>query len=1153
MKLDREKLADYIVKRFSDEISGTQVNRWVNKNPEEAIYIGKLSPQVDGSGFSSNVLIKQISIDFFVRAEDIKDAVINIFPQGNFFVRVLPTLEEQRSYFLAEVNDKYVQTFSSFDEMLDYFHRNKTFQVDVNIPLEKDFKIPMVAVFEKVSLESNCKSFQVKLSDIYDHEVGIGGFTDENSLKDSINCHLQEIVEFCNENYNVLRSEVRSHMTIEDIKSEECWERFLTKALNKEYVFLDKLNYAINVTMREDDNRVRVTVSLSNETDFVDDISDNSKDKLEKKYRISTLFNSGIKVEAENFEYLPVVLNYFEDDYKYDKNVFAIGGNCNIEYDLKEPQIIQTTHLPVYIQKRLKTKDALAVSFSDLISSPVKTLEKIYSEMLKELRVWNDELEKQKLTLTTKGLSQFKEEIDNFEIEISRFKTGLDLIKNHQIIRDAFVYMNQAFWESAKGIYDNWRLFQIVFIVSLILDVVANEPILELEQEIKNKAKTDWLDVLYFPTGGGKTEAFLGVLVFNLFFDRIRGKDKGVTAILKYPLRLLSIQQVQRVANILAKAEIIRRDKIKGNGIFTLGYYVGDANTPNNLDEKAVKEILGSSQDQNDKKYKILDICPFCKEKDSISIHLDVDRHKLIHKCNNPECVSGGALPLYIVDNEIYRYLPSVIISTVDKLAAIGYNENFQNILRGAEKFCPLHGYTNKRKCLVGGCQQGVESFKDVEFKDPAPSLIIQDELHLIRESLGTYASHYETLFDYYAKTLSPSKRGIKVIGATATISGMEQHSIHLFRKYPIRFPAASPFLDHNFYSYIDNEEICRIIIGYAPFGKAIINSVAYSLQYLRKVVWSIYKNPKQLLDADIDISGLTEQEKIDNIVKLIEDYWIVIEYNNVKLDSNNVMGAIEDPINTQLISQKIDKIVPRKMTGDDTFQEVRGILANIENAKNVITDLDFNMIAATSMISHGVDANRFNVMFFYGMPGNTAEYIQAYSRVGRKHTGIVIDIMRPAREKDQSYLKNFVKFHEFKDILVETVPINRWATRAIEATFPGILAALIINYYGRELQYEFNSIYNINNVKKAIIAGKLDKDALKKMTHEIYKCTENDQAIGTQYRIKIDQLIDQLFESIINTSFDKDANILEGFDKVKFHIMTSLRDTDERIIVELK
>ncbi len=178
------------------------------------------------------------------------------------------------------------------------------------------------------------------------------------------------------------------------------------------------------------------------------------------------------------------------------------------------------------------------------------------------------------------------------------------------MVRTAFQYMNRAFKQSAKG-YDSWRLFQIVFVVSLILDIVANEPDLDLDDELKGKAKTNDTDILYFPTGGGKTEAFLGILVFNLFFDRLRGKECGVTALLKYPLRLLSVQQVQRVSNILATAEMIRVGESLGGESFSLGYFVGEGNTPNKIDKELKKTLHELSPDEIDEKYRFAGCVPF--------------------------------------------------------------------------------------------------------------------------------------------------------------------------------------------------------------------------------------------------------------------------------------------------------------------------------------------------------------------------------------------------------------------------------------------------------------------------------------------------------------------------------------------------------------
>jgi hypothetical protein len=439
--------------------------------------------------------------------------------------------------------------------------------------------------------------------------------------------------------------------------------------------------------------------------------------------------------------------------------------------------------------------------------------------------------------------------------------------------------------------------------------------------------------------------------------------------------------------------------------------------------------------------------------------------------------------------------------------------------------------------------------------KDPAPSLLIQDELHLIKESLGTYAGHYETLVDYFIKNLSGCNRGVKVIGATATISAYEEQAKHLYWKNSIRFPAASPYLDHNFYSKIDKNDICRIIFGYAPFGKAIVNSVAYSLQYLKRVVWELYKDPKQILSFEGIVINGTDEEQIKEAKKLLEEYWIILEYNNVKMESNRVLQGLEDPINTELIEEGIEPLIPRKMTGDDSFQEVRSTLSAIEHADSLIGGIDFNMIAATSMISHGVDADRFNLMVFYGIPGSTAEYIQAYSRVGRKHTGVVIDIIRPSREKDRSYLKNFNKFHEYKDILVDAVSINRWATKAVEITLPGVVSSLLLNYYLYKLKYTegVKDISKFADLQNAIKTGKISEEEIKQHAYSIFKCSNEDSSVGKLYKQIIDLKVAELFEKLRNNSFEAKTYLTEVFDKCNFHVMNSLRDTDKQIIVEMR
>jgi len=1151
MASNREILAKNIIDRFVSAVSGTDKEQWLFNNPEDRIYVGKLSSQSAVDSFSSSVLIKQISVDFRIPKVDIDNAILRVYPQGNFFFRVLPTIDQQRAYFFKNFMSTFTESkFADFAALTESFLANELTQV------KRDHKVQLLPVYEKIAIDRNNVFIEMKIGDIYNQIFDCGSVPAESPFYDEIKRHVKELCAEAKARPNIIPCQFRDKLKIDDLLTDEAWQTYIKKQRTREEfdMFLN-FDYSISVELKGSGDYLNVSVALSNETPWGDESAGFGQSSAKSdKYRISTLFNSGLKVKTLNSEFIPIELDYFADDYKYDRFVYALGNNCNVSYD-KDNGVIQTTHVPYFVQNRLKTNDKMAIKFEELIAEPIKTLNGIHAEMKKELLSWEADFVNRKGSLTPNGVRQFGNEITAFKLEISRFATGIELLGKYNMINDAFRYMNQAFRDSAKSKgYDSWRLFQVVFIVSLILDVVAHEQDLMIDDDVKSKSKTNDVDILYFPTGGGKTEAFLGILIFNLFFDRLRGKNYGVTAMLKYPLRLLSVQQVQRVVNILATAEIIRKAKGIAGSTFSLGYYVGDGNTPNKIDKDLQRTLLELSLDEIDVKYRLIDVCPFCG-KEAVHVVYDADANSLKHICSNLECASKGVIPLYMVDNDIYRYLPSVIISTVDKMTALGFNSNFHNLLFGAEFECPKHGFTSKTKCLVYGCKCDPADYKKVSMKDPAPTLMIQDELHLIRESLGAYDAHYETLIEYFIRNLSGCNRGIKVIGATATISAYAEQAKHLYWKGAIRFPAASPYLDHNFYSFVDKNDIGRIIIGYAPFGKAIVNSVAYSLQYLKRVVWNLYVNPKEVLSfVGIALSG-TEDEQLAEVKRLLEEYWIILEYNNVKLESNRVLQALEDPINTELIDEGVQPLTAKKMTGDDTFQEVRATLSTIEHADSMIDDIDFNMIAATSMISHGVDADRFNLMLFYGIPGNTAEYIQAYSRVGRKHTGLVIDIMRPSREKDQSYLKNFIKFHEYKDILVDSVSINRWATKAVENTLPGVISSLILNHYLYLLKYDtgMSDVSKYSNLKAALNAGKINASELKKHAYGVYKCSDNDSSVGKLYRQKIDRLIDQLVDDLKNGSFDGNAYITEVFNHCYFKVMLSLRDTDKQLIVEMK
>jgi hypothetical protein len=197
--------------------------------------------------------------------------------------------------------------------------------------------------------------------------------------------------------------------------------------------------------------------------------------------------------------------------------------------------------------------------------------------------------------------------------------------------------------------------------------------------------------------------------------------------------------------------------------------------------------------------------------------------------------------------------------------------------------------------------------------------------------------------------------------------------------------------------------------------------------------------------------------------------------------------------VNVDLKKRNIREMVPVRMTGDVTFRDVKDILKTVESS-NPGSHLD--LIVATSMISHGVDIDKMNFMVFRGMPRNTAEYIQAYSRVGRKYPGIIFVVFNPARERDQSYYKYFTKYHEFKDILVEPVPLNRWAKFAVNRTLPGIFSAYILNFVK---DGSGKSPYMTNTFRDAIQSQTITVDQITNFVLSCYQC--GDQDMGPYYR----------------------------------------------------
>ena len=1117
-------LANFIANKYIDHISGADLgDRIVGIEPRDQILTGLLAEDRVEQTFKGDYKenedtkyesIPSIGLKFFVKQDE--DAELTIFPRGILFYTVLPEYKEVVSYFLNKISLREGRNFQSIDDLIK------------NFPDERNL---LPTVYKKIKLEDVFPNgLVVELKDVSDEAVSLKAAIDE-TLRNFLS-NIQSEVSIVNE----------ATISYKDLQNPDLFK--LVCSRKDEQVF-PNWSFDIRVSKKENAGKYSVFVQFVNRTE---------KLKGKNKGYLPQIYDAGITVQGNvNTQFIEIPLDYFRYSFKDKKKCFSVAENASSSYEAKSNSI-STENVPRYFQYRTKTNDQFNkyIEFQTLIDDPIKNLTYIHVQMQKDLEARRAEYENCKDTLFQSAREKFRKALMEYEQEVNRFGFGIEQIQYKDFVYKAFRLMNETFSLKVPGDHKNykgWRLFQIVFIVSLICEVIESE--YKDDESLKKATSVDVANLLYFPTGGGKTEAFLGISVFTMFFDRIRGKNIGVTGILKYPLRLLAVQQLDRVLGIIMKANIVRENDpdLKEANPFSVGFFIGSTSTPNKIYENDSNNngseaiIHGSEEDLNEN-YKFIDTCPVCGKK-SVKVEFDPVHWKLNHVCTNPEC-TVKELPLRIIDNEIYRYLPSLIVSTVDKMAAVGYADDFKQLMGQVRYECPLHGYTWKHTCPAKfNCDEKLVELP--ELKDPIPTLLIQDEMHLVKESLGTFDSHYESFISDYAENLAPieQRKKVRFIGATATISMYEEHIKHLYHKRGRRFPCEYPSRKQgrDFYSYVDTNDITRIIMGFAPYGRSISVGMWESVYFMRVIVGRMMKN------LPVYLNELTNQGFVGDKKELQEElynYWIDLVYNNRKDDVMDLDSAFLNQANDRLQDIGIPKFVTKQMTSDVHFQEVRQTLFDIQaNHRNAEST---NLILATSTISHGVDEDSFNNMFFYGIPNTNAEYIQAYSRSGRKYTGLVIDIIRLLRVRDRSYLKNFVLFHENKEDLVESVPINRWAKNAIYNTLPGLLEGLFIQYYAVRLNEE--SLVKANQVKKLLVDGSIEiSDVIEKMI-EVYGCSPAEK-LSIKYQEIIKEEVYKILDAIKNGIFDNKVTlsqaIKENYSK-HFAPMTSLRDTEEQV-----
>jgi len=825
-----------------------------------------------------------------------------------------------------------------------------------------------------------------------------------------------KIIEKINRNYNVCTS---TKVKKEILESEETYNKFINSKAKK-------INFSWSA-------KIDVKRFLFNENlDLIEISFTNITDK-NKSYE-TFIFDCNLSTELGN-----VILQPFKYNYEYDEQEYYFDSdtrciNCHAELN-SSLNIIETKHYSLFQQEKVIPINEIAgVSLEFNI---LRNKEKSISELIKLKANLDDFL----INYSGSDLKYKK----RFAELIQRYGEGINTLEKNKTALKAFNLMNETFFKTIKK-YKGWRTFQVIFIVSLIPDIIENDK----QREI--------CEVLHIPTGGGKSETYFGLVIFLAFWDRLIGKVFGTTAITKFPLRMLSVQQLQRIANLMIWAEEIRKKQEIQGQEFSVGYFVGKSDDFPRYTKMIIQKLKKAKQEGEDIPGMFLKVCPICEGEIILDFHSQ-NLHTY-HKCKSCK----REFLLFFSAEEIYRYIPTLIVSTVDKLAGIALNRRTKNIFGGKLDRCKAgHGFIPRGdSCEVSidntQCNSKSEQV-NIDFST-SPSLVIQDEMHLIRESFGTIASHFESLLEALSSKIG-SKR-FKNIAMTATITGAQNQIKNLYHKQTRIFPPI-PKDGRNKNDFFfktdiqqDKTTVQRFLIGLKPnlrdnqFSSLLTSR--YISEYIKKISekQNYFKQKYNLSDQELDL--------------ILKNYKSILTYHGKKSDVHSMNYYLDTVVNSKLENYKIKSQI---LTGESTLDEIRKMIDLIQNYHNIEQNKESVLATfATSVVSHGVDIDRWNLMIFQGMPRNTAEYIQALSRVGRKYVGIVFIWFYPRRARDLSYYKNFYDYHSILEHKVEEVPISRWPKLGFYQTFTSVFNAAIMNYLSDDIE---EPMYNIDAIKRII------------------------------------------------------------------------------------
>lgn len=913
-----------------------------------------------------------------------------------------------------------------------------------------------------------------------------------------------------------------------------------------------------------------------------------SKEQSSKRFTPKTpelnskcLFQAEIKVKSDKI--LPYKsnqeLNPFDPEaeelnflYREVKS-FGIGHNCSVSWNRKE-NLLQTTFLPEFNVKETKndfsesdfenTSDfkllnkALDIKnlslFSDLEKAEV--IKQLYS-FIELYGNWVKEQKRKNENNTAKEKEIGERITSRLDYNYNRLKSNIDCLNNDDVFR-AFQFANTAmliqiiisndkdFTKQEKNIseinsaipyndlkffseYDYSRLpfapkyrpFQLAF---LLLSIKAiTEP--------QSEERKNVVDLIWFPTGGGKTEAYLAVTAFTIVWRRMMNNEtasQGVSVIMRYTLRLLTAQQFERASKLISSLEFLRQnftDELKKE-IISIGLWVGNQLTPGKLSEaeKVVDEIERECRRQNGKPEtkNIFQIsaCPWCGTKliSEGDYGFEADNQKFKIKCLNKKCTYHKLIPVQVVDEMLFKNPPTLLFATVDKFAQLAWKGE-------AHKF-----------------------FNSLDDDKLPPDLIIQDELHLLSGPLGSVVGIFESVVEKLC-TKENKKLTPKIIASTATTRNTTQQIAKLYGGRSVNiFPPSGLSYNDSFFAKESKENSKRKYVGFMPVGKTSIDT---QLQLIA-----------HLLEA-----------RIENGEPINDNYWTVVSYYNSLKDVGKIRNKVGDEIivNTATLQSRLfgrnnqwtynhfgleDRT--EELTARVESSKIKTVLKQLENECELVdresergnkykavNSKVIDLVLATNMFSVGIDIGRLNLMLINGMPKNIAEYIQASSRVGRKVEGLVVTFLDPNRARDKSYFEHYIPFHQAFYKSIEPLSVTPFT----ENTIDKMMTTLMVTFVRHKIS-------GMNQNNDAQYFQKENVDELKSFLKDRFKDSPTEYEF---FENRINFLANDWEERVQNIGLKKYDELMKRPTQVgvsdidDWIVMQSMREVDADTFIQIK